>query len=172
MRMKWTHLSLLMWAWVTEIIKFGSESISCVVQEALLSGRHQAQFNGMGMHECVLRTGWGGLQWHYGDWCLLSWVAYRAPQKQLLGWKPLPTEETLAVSLKDGIYSIWYSGTRSGGEEKEGMCDVSFWCMLRGGSPRERRGWRWFSYIFSPSPCVTWCLHEDLARSGAPCGYE
>jgi len=46
----------------TEIIKFGSESISCVVQEALLSGRHQAQFNGMGMHECVLRTGWGGLQ--------------------------------------------------------------------------------------------------------------
>ena len=43
------------------LIKFGSESISCVVQEALLSGRHQAQFNGMGMHECVPRTGWGGL---------------------------------------------------------------------------------------------------------------
>lgn len=128
-----------MWAWVTEIIKFGSKSISCVVQEALLSGRQQAQFNGMGMHECVLRTGWGGLLWHYGDWCLLSWVAYRAPQKQLRDWKPLPTEETMAVSLKNGIYSTLYSGTRRGGEEKEGKCDVSFWFMLRGGSPRERR---------------------------------
>ena len=31
-------------------------------QLSLVSGRHQAQFNGMGMHECVLRTGWGGLQ--------------------------------------------------------------------------------------------------------------
>lgn len=43
----------------------------------------------------------------------------------------------MAVSLKDGIYSILYSGTRSGGKEKEGMCGVSFRRMLRGGSPRD-----------------------------------